>query len=58
MTLHRWLWKGKVKSSIAIRLNGRTLRRFTKADVKKVRHYKGKHYWEGRGGGKKRQRRR
>ena len=52
-TLFRWIWNGKVRPSIALPMNGRKLYRFTDDDVKKVRRYKSAHYWEGRGGGKR-----
>ena len=51
-TLFRWIWKGKVRPSIAIPMNGRKLYRFTADDVAQVRRYKLAHYWEGRGGSK------
>ena len=54
-TLFRWIWNGKVRPSIAIPMNGRKLYRFTDDDVKKVRRYKSAHYWEGRGGSKRKE---
>jgi predicted site-specific integrase-resolvase len=48
-TLHRWLRAKKVRPSIAVPLNGRTLWRWTDADVEKVRKYKQEHYRKGRG---------
>ena len=53
VTLHRWLSAGKVRASRPVPINGRTLWRWTEADVKKVRKYKAAHYWEGRGVKKK-----
>jgi excisionase family DNA binding protein len=52
-TLFRWIWNGKVRPSIATPMNGRKLYRFTDDDVEKVRRYKSEHYWEGRGGSKR-----
>ncbi len=49
MTLHRWLAAGKVRASQAFPMNGRTLWRWTDADVEKVRKYKAAHYRKGRG---------
>ena len=48
-TLHRWLRAGAVKPSIALPLEGRTLWRWTNADVERVRKYKAAHYRKGRG---------
>ena len=52
-TLFRWIWNGKVRPSIAIPMNGRKLYRFTDDDINKVHRYKSAHYWEGRGGSKR-----
>jgi hypothetical protein len=52
-TLFRWIWNGKVHPSIAIPMNGRKLYRFTDEDIAQVRRYKSAHYWEGRGGSKR-----
>jgi hypothetical protein len=41
ITLHRWLRRGLVRTSIEVPLNGRILRRWTKADVEKARKMKG-----------------
>jgi hypothetical protein len=49
MTLHRWLNADVVRPSIAVPMNGRTLWRWTDADLEKVREYKAKHYRKGRG---------
>jgi excisionase family DNA binding protein len=49
MTLYRWLKQGKVRPSIAIKLKGRTLHRWTAEDVERVRQYKQKNYRKGRG---------
>ncbi|HLY59837.1 MAG TPA: hypothetical protein VKV95_03635 [Terriglobia bacterium] len=49
VTLHRWLRDKKVRPSIAIPIDGRTLWRWTAADVKRVRKYKTAHYRKGRG---------
>ncbi len=48
-TLHRWLADGKVKASRGVPMDGRTLWRWTDADVERVRKYKEKHYRKGRG---------
>ena len=52
-TLFRWIWNGKVHPSIAIPMNGRKLYRFTDKDIAQARRYKSAHYWEGRGGSKR-----
>jgi hypothetical protein len=49
MTLYRWLRQGKVRPSIAIKLNGKVLHRWTVGDVDRVRRYKQKNYRKGRG---------
>jgi hypothetical protein len=48
-TLHRWLRAGAVRPSISVPLTGRTLWRWTHADVEEVRKYKKKNYRKGRG---------
>lgn len=48
-TLHRWLKAGKVRPSIAVPMDGRTLWRWTDADVRKVRKFKDANYCKGRG---------
>ena len=53
VTLHHWLAGRKVKPSIAIPLNGRTLWRWTKKDISAVRKYKESNYRKGRGRKKK-----
>ena len=53
LTLQEWLSAGKVRPSQAIPLKGRTLWRWTRADVKKVRQYKAARYRKGRGRKKK-----
>lgn len=40
ITLQRWLSGGLVKPSVAVPLKGRTLWRWTKADVEKARRFK------------------
>ena len=52
VTLHRWLSAGKVRASAPIHMNGYTLWRWTEADVERVKKYKAKNYWKGRGGSK------
>jgi predicted site-specific integrase-resolvase len=49
MTLYRWLAQGKVRPSIAIKLKGSVLHRWTAGDVDRVRKYKQKNYRKGRG---------
>jgi len=48
-SLHRWLHSGAIRPSVAVPMNGRTLWRWTDADVEKVRKYKTAHYRKGRG---------
>ena len=60
VTLHRWLAdknvRAKIRPSVAVRMNGTTLWRWTKADVERVRKYKAGHYRKGRGRKPKRKR--
>jgi predicted site-specific integrase-resolvase len=49
VTLLRWLASGKVKPSQAVPYDGRTLWRWTDADVKRLLKYKIAHYRKGRG---------
>jgi hypothetical protein len=49
VTLFRWLSAAKVRPSIVIPLDGRTLWRWTDRDVEKVRQYKTAFYRKGRG---------
>jgi hypothetical protein len=49
VTLLRWLASGKVKPSQAVPYDGRTLWRWTDADVEKLKKYKATHYRKGRG---------
>jgi len=44
VTLRRWLSAGKVRPSRGVPLNGKTLWRWTDADVGRLRKYKAKHY--------------
>ncbi len=48
-TLHRWLRAGGVRPSVSVPMDGRTLWRWTDADVERVRKYKAVHYRKGRG---------
>ena len=48
-TLHRWMSDGKVRASITVPLDGRTLHRWTDADVRKIRRHKERFYMKGRG---------
>lgn len=46
-TLIRWLQDGRVKASTEIPLaGGNILRRFTDADIEKLKGYKDEHYWD------------
>ena len=49
VTLRRWLVSGRVRPSLAVPYDGRTLWRWTDADVEKLRRYKDAHYRKGRG---------
>ena len=50
VTLQGWLSEGKVRPSQGVPMKGgRTLWRWTRADVKKLREYKAAHYRKGRG---------
>jgi hypothetical protein len=49
VTLRRWLVDKKVRPSVVIPLDGRTLWRWTKADVEVARQYKAEFYRKGRG---------
>ena len=49
VTLRRWLAAGMFRPSQAIPYDGRTLWRWTDADVEKLRRYKDAHYRKGRG---------
>ena len=40
MTLYHWVVEGKFRPSVVVRMDGRTLRRFTDADVIKGRRFK------------------
>lgn len=58
-TLYQWIWDGKVVPSVVVpldaRVDGRKLYRFTDSDVLKLQHYKAAHYFEGRGGRRKKE---
>ncbi len=41
LTIQRWLSGGQVRASVAVPFGGRTLWRWTEADVEKVRRFKG-----------------
>jgi hypothetical protein len=49
VTLRRWLAAKKVRPSLAVPYDGRTLWRWTDADVEELRKYKDAHYRKGRG---------
>jgi excisionase family DNA binding protein len=40
VTLRRWLAAGKIRPSVAVPMDGRTLWRWTKADVERARRFK------------------
>ena len=40
VTLRRWLAEGKIRPSVAVPMDGRTLWRWTKADVDRARRFK------------------
>jgi hypothetical protein len=46
-TLIRWLQDGRVKASTEVPLaGGNILRRWTDADIEKLKTHRDKHYWE------------
>jgi len=49
VTLRRWLAAKKVRPSLGVPYDGRTLWRWTDADVEELRKYKATHYRKGRG---------
>ena len=49
VTLQRWLLSGKIKEPRRIKNGGIDARIWTDRDVERVRKYKEKFYWEGRG---------
>ena len=49
VTLRRWLSASKIRPSKSLPFDGRTLWRWTDADVEKLRRYKDAHYRKGRG---------
>jgi len=49
VTLRRWLASGKIRPSQAVPYDGRTLWRWSAADVEKLRRYKQENYRKGRG---------
>jgi predicted site-specific integrase-resolvase len=48
ITLHHWLAAGKIRPSIAVKMNGSTLWRWTQADLARLLKYKAAHYRKGR----------
>jgi len=49
-TLMRWLAAGKVRSSIAVPLsNNNLIHRWTEADIRKLKKFKDRNYWQGGG---------
>ena len=49
VTLLRWLAAGKIRPSQAVPYDGRTLWRWSPADVERLKTYKAAHYRKGRG---------
>ena len=49
ITLQRWVVTGKVKPSQGMKTNGREYWIWTDRDLGRVRKYKEKNYWKGRG---------
>jgi hypothetical protein len=49
VTLRRWLAAKKIRPSQGVPFGGRTLYRWTDADVEELRKYKADHYRKGRG---------
>jgi hypothetical protein len=49
VTLRRWLAAKKVRPSLGVPYDGRTLWRWTDAEVEELRKYKDAHYRKGRG---------
>ena len=49
VTLRRWLAAKKVRPSLGVPYDGRTLWRWSDKDVEKLRQYKETHYRKGRG---------
>lgn len=49
VTFRRWVVDRKVRASVAVPMDGRTLWRWTQADVERVRKYKQENYRKGRG---------
>ncbi len=49
VTLRRWLASARVRPSLAVPYDGRTLWRWSDKDVEKLRQYKETHYRKGRG---------
>ena len=49
VTLRRWIAAKKVRASIMVPMDSRTLHRWTTADVERVKKYKAKFYRKGRG---------
>jgi len=49
LTIQRWITAGQVRASIAVPMKGRTLWRWTDADLKQVLKFKAANYCKGRG---------
>ena len=52
VTLERWIRDGKVKRPSTVSNGPKNARLWTDADVKRVKKYKAKNYYKGRGGRK------
>ena len=49
ITLRRWLAAGNIRPSKSLPFDGRTLWRWTDADMERLRKHKAAHYRKGRG---------
>ena len=49
VTLERWISNGKIKAPKSIQIGGGSFRKWTAADVERVRKYKAQNYRKGRG---------
>jgi len=49
VTLLRWVGAKKVRPSIGVPMDGKTLWRWTDSDVQRLRGYKAAHYGKGKG---------
>jgi DNA-binding transcriptional MerR regulator len=49
ITLHRWVQQRKIRGPRKQRVGGVVVRLWTERDVKRVREYKARGYWQGGG---------